>query len=107
MLSWRKKPSPPVWTRTATPGLACRGQQRLDLRNILCGMFTQAHRWGWWTEHNPAMDATVRRRLPTPKKRNVRDHHIRELFGEVPEDVRMILQLSFTLRITETFGDHE
>jgi len=77
------------------------------LRNILCGMFTQAHRWGWWTEHNPAMDATVGRRLPAREKRNVSDDQIRELFGELPEDVRTILQMFFMLRISEIFGLQE
>src|ERR1039457_4242008 len=43
---------------------------RMDLRNLLCGIFTQARKWGIFRDPNPAMDATVgRRREARPQQK--------------------------------------
>lgn len=89
------------------PGLSWAA--RSDLRNILSGLFTLAHRWGLWTGGNPAQNAIVGRKRPARERRNISDDQIRQLFAELPEDVRLIVQMSlfFTLRISEVFGLQE
>ncbi len=90
-------------------GLANKGLSwatRLDVRNILCGIFTQAERWGWWKEKNPAIDATVGRQRAKREKKYIKPEQLKELFAELPNDVRMIclMALSCTLRISEVLG---
>ena len=81
----------------------------MDLRSILSGIFTQAHRWGLWNERNPAADATVGRKRAARERHNISEDAIRELFRELPEDVRVIIQMAlfFTLTISEILGLQE
>jgi len=89
------------------PGLSWAA--RTDLKNLLSGIFTQAHRWGWWNERNPAADATVGRKRAARERHNINDDHIRELFAALPEDVRIIVKMGlfFTLTISEILGLQE
>lgn len=82
---------------------------RMDLRNLLSGMFTQAHRWGMWNERNPAEDAIVGRKRAVRERHNINDQSIRELFAALPEDVRSILEMGlfYTLSVSEILGLQE
>ena len=79
---------------------------RMDLRNILCGIFTQARKWGVWKEHNPALDANVGRRRSAREKRKLSLEQTRMLLGSLQEDVRLICMVALfcTLRISEVLG---
>ncbi len=68
--------------------------------------FTQAHRWGLWNERNPAADATVGRKRASRERHKDSDDSIRQLFAELPEDVRVIIQMGlfYTLGISEVLG---
>jgi integrase len=82
---------------------------RMDIRNILSGAFTQAIRWRFWSDRNPIDGVVVGRKRMVREKHNVTDGRIRELFAELPEDVRMLVLMgrSFTLSISEIFGLQE
>ena len=79
---------------------------RMDLRNLLCGIFTQARKWGLWKDGNPALDATVGRRKDAREKRKLTVEQTRNLLDSLPEDVRQICEVALycTLRISETLG---
>jgi len=79
---------------------------RASLRNLMCGLFTQAAKWGYWQEKNPAMDVYVGRQRAVREKRKLTDEQTRELLAALPEDVRLICMMSLfcTLRISEVLG---
>ena len=79
---------------------------RTDLRNILSGIFTQAKRWGYSFEKNPAADVRVGKQRAAREKRKLTDEQTRELLDALPEDVRLISMVALfcTLRISEVLG---
>jgi hypothetical protein len=79
---------------------------RASLRNLMCGLFTQAAKWGYWQEKNPAMDVYVGRQRAVREKRKLTDEQTRELLAALPEDVRLICMMSLfcTLRISEVLA---
>lgn len=79
---------------------------RTDLRNILCGVFTQARKWGYWRDVNPAMDATVGRKREARPRRKLTIEETRKLLAALPDDVRLICETALycTLRISEVLG---
>lgn len=79
---------------------------RMDLRNLMCGIFTQARKWGYWQELNPAMDVTVGRERATREHVKLTIQETRALLDELPDDVRRICEVALycTLRISEVLG---
>jgi integrase len=79
---------------------------RMDLRNILSGIFTQASRWGYWREKNPATEVCVGKQRAVREKRKLTDQQTRQLLDALPEDVRLICMVALfcTLRISEVLG---
>ncbi len=79
---------------------------RMDLRNILSGIFTQAARWGYWQEKNPAAAVKVGKQRAVREKRKLTDEQARRLLDALPEDVRLICMVALfcTLRISEVLG---
>lgn len=79
---------------------------RTDLRNILCGIFTQADKWGYWKEKNPALNSTVGRHRPVREQRKLTIQQTRKLLGGLVQEVRLICEagLYCTLRISEVLG---
>jgi len=79
---------------------------RLDLRNLMSGIFSQARRWGWWKEMNPATDATVGRQRPAREPVKLTVAETRALLAALPADVRLICETALycTLRISEVLG---
>jgi integrase len=79
---------------------------RMDLRNLVSGIFTQAGKWGYWSAKNPALDVTVGRHRAVREKRKLTDSQTRQLLEALPEDVRFICMVALfcTLRISEVLG---
>lgn len=79
---------------------------RTDLKNILCGIFSQAERWGYWKERNPAHLATVGRKRAAREKRKLTDEETRALLAALPYDVRIIVLVALFCgcRISEVLG---
>jgi integrase len=79
---------------------------RTDLKNILCGIFTQAERWGYWKERNPARLATVGRKREVRQKQKLTDEQTRQILAALPFDVRMIVMVALFCgcRISEVLG---
>jgi len=79
---------------------------RASLRNFLCGVFTQATKWGCWRERNPAMDVYVGKQRGVREKRKLTDGQTRALLAALPGDVRLICMVALfcTLRISEVLG---
>ena len=79
---------------------------RASLRNFMCGVFTQAGKWGYWREKNPAMDVFVGKQRAVREKRKLTDVQTRHLLEALPEDVRLICMVALfcTLRISEVLG---
>ena len=79
---------------------------RASLRNFICGVFTQAGKWGYWSEKNPAMDVYVGKQRAAREKRKLTDQQTRQLLEALPEDVRLICMVALfcTLRISEVLG---
>ena len=79
---------------------------RMDLRNLLCGIFTQADKWGYWQEKNPALNVSVGKQRAVREKRKLTDEQTRHLLEALPEDVRLICMVALfcTLRISEVLG---
>lgn len=88
----------------ARPGLSWATRQ--DLRNILCGIFAQAERWGLWRERNPAIAATVGRRRAVRERRKLTVEQTAVLLAALPADVALICKTALfcTLRISEVLG---
>lgn len=79
---------------------------RMDLRNIVSGIFTVAKRWGRWHGENPALHTTVGRRRAVREQRKLSVDETRRLLAALPGDVRLICQMALfcTLRISEVLG---
>ena len=79
---------------------------RIDLRNLLSGIFTQAGKWGLWREKNPALHVSVGRKRPVRDKRKLTEEETRRVLKALPEDVRLICMMALfcTLRISEVLG---
>ena len=79
---------------------------RASLRNFMCGLFTQASKWGYWQEKNPAIDVYVGKQRAVREKRKLTDEQTRQLLNALPEDVRLICMMALfcTLRISEVLG---
>lgn len=79
---------------------------RLDLRNLLCGIFTKATAWGYWKEANPAILATAGKEKPVREHKKLSIEDTQRLLAALPEDVGLIVQVSLfcTLRISEVLG---
>ncbi len=75
---------------------------RMDLRNILCGLFTQAGKWGYWREKNPATHVNIGKQRAVREKRKLTDEQTRQLLDALPEDVRLMCMVALfcTLRIS-------
>lgn len=88
----------------ARAGMAWSG--RMSLRNLMCGMFTQARKWGWWQEINPAIDVTVGKQRAARVPVKLSTAQTRALLASLPDDVRMICELALycTCRISEVLG---
>jgi integrase len=70
------------------------------------GIFTQASKWGYWQEKNPAIDGYVGKQRAVREKRKLTDEQTRQLLDALPEDVRLICMMALfcTLRISEVLG---
>lgn len=79
---------------------------RMDLRNIVCGIFTKAEDWGLWKEKNPALRVSVGRKRAVREQRKLTVEQTRLLLEALPHDVRMICMVALfcTLRISEVMG---
>lgn len=83
---------------------------RLDLRNILTGVFTKAEEWGYWRERkNPAQGVSVGRMEVARPRRKLSVEETGKLLELLSADVRLICEvaLSCALRISEVFGIQE
>lgn len=91
-------------TAKALDGLAY--ATRLDIRNILSGVFTQAERWGYWKERNPALHVNMGRRKAVWDGRKLTTEETRSLLEELPADVARICKAALygALRISEVLG---
>ena len=81
-----------------------------DLRNILCGVFTQAEEWGYWRDRkNPARSVRMGAIEPVRHHRKLTVEQTMALLASLPQDVRLICEvaLSLTLRISEVLGLRE
>lgn len=80
--------------------------RRMDLRNLVSGLFTVAERWGRWTAKNPARNAIVGRKRAVREKRKLTVEQIRSLLAALPLDVRVLVSVALfcTLRISEVLG---
>jgi hypothetical protein len=56
----------------------------------MCGVFTQATKWGYWCERNPAIDVYVGKQRALREKRKLTDDQTRSLLAALPDDVRLI-----------------
>jgi integrase len=88
----------------ARDGMAWSG--RMSLRNLMAGIFTQARKWGWWQEQNPALDVTVGKQRAVRVPVKLTTEQTRALLASLPEDVRMICEVALycTCRISEVLG---
>jgi integrase len=88
----------------ASAGMAWAG--RMSLRNLMCGIFTQARKWGWWQEVNPALDVTVGKQRPVREPAKLTTEQTIALLAALPEDVRLICEVALycTCRISEVLG---
>jgi len=79
---------------------------RMDLRNLMSGIFTQAERWGYWQAKNPAANVIVGKQRAVREKCKLTDEQTRSLLESLPEDVRRICMVALfcTLRISEVLG---
>jgi integrase len=79
---------------------------RMDLRNILSGIFTKARDWGFWRELNPAEGAEVGRKRAVRERRKLTDEQTRQVLASLRPDVRLIIEVALfcTLRISEILG---
>jgi integrase len=79
---------------------------RMDLRNLMCGIFTQARKWGYWQEVNPAQDATVGKKRAAREPVKLEIEQTRALLAKLPADVRILCEVALycTLRISEVLG---
>lgn len=79
---------------------------RTDLRNLLCGIFTRASKWGYWKEKNPALDAVVGRHRPVREQRKLTIAQTQKLLEALPLEVRLICEIALycTLRVSEVLG---
>jgi integrase len=79
---------------------------RTDLRNLMCGIFTQARRWGYWKELNPAEDVTVGKQRAVRKPVKLTIEQTRDLLAALPRDVCIICEVALycMLRISEVLG---
>jgi integrase len=79
---------------------------RVDLRNVMSAIFTQARKWGYWREQNPAEDATVGRERATREPVKLTLAETQKLLAALPKDVRLICEVALfcTLRISEVLG---
>lgn len=79
---------------------------RQDLRNIMSGIFSQARRWGYWKEANPALDATAGRAREARPAVKLSLDQTRQVLAALPADVRLICEVALycTLRVSEVLG---
>ena len=79
---------------------------RVDLRNLMCGIFTQAERWGLWKDKNPALAVTVGRKRIKRALRKLTTGETRALLESLPVDVRLVCETALycALRISEVLG---
>jgi integrase len=83
---------------------------RLDLKNILVGIFAKADDWGYWRDRkNPAASVNVGRPAVARPRRKLSIEETRQLLDRLPEDVRDICEVALfcTLRISEVLGLQE
>jgi integrase len=79
---------------------------RTDLKNIISAIFTQARKWKYWTQENPAMDATVGKARPVREPKKLSDEDTLRLLSALPHDVNLMIQTALfcALRISEVLG---
>jgi integrase len=82
---------------------------RMDLRNILSSVFTQAAAWGFWRDRNPVEHVSVGKKRASREKRKLTDDQTRKLLAYLPGDVRLMCctGLFCTLRVSEMLGLQE
>ena len=79
---------------------------RSDLKNIVCGIFTKASDWGYWTGRNPTIRATLGRKRLKRERRILTDAQFRLLLSALPELVQLMVEtaVSTGMRISEILG---
>ena len=79
---------------------------RGDLKNIICGIFTKAEDWGYWTGRNPTIRATLGRKRLKRERRILTDEQFRLLLSALPELVQLMIEtaVSTGMRISEILG---
>lgn len=82
---------------------------RLDLRNIISSIFTQAQNWGMWRDRNPAMGIYCGKGGAVREKRKLTDDQTRRFLAALPWDLRVMCctGLFCTLRVSEMLGLEE
>lgn len=82
---------------------------RMDLRNILSGIFKKAADWGHWQDRNPVEAVSLGRAPEREQAKKLSADEQRALLAALPEDVCLIVEtaLSCALRISEILGVRE
>jgi integrase len=82
---------------------------RLDLRNILSSIFTQAENWDLWKERNPVQGLDCGEKKAARQKKKLSDDDTRRLLAALPYDLRVMCctGLFCTLRVSEMLGLQE
>ena len=84
---------------------------RLDLRNLMCGIFTKAEEWGYWRRDlkSPATFVSAGRKKMVYRREKMTIEQTRNLLAALPEDVSLICSIALfcTLRISEVLGVQE
>lgn len=81
---------------------------RLDLRNIVSSIFTQADLWGLWKERNPVVGLDCGESKPAREKKKRLDDNTRRFLAALPYDLRVCCSGLFcTLRVSGMLGLQE
>lgn len=82
---------------------------RLDLRNILSGVFTKAENWGLWRERNPVVGLDCGEAKAAREKKKLSDENTRRFLAALPWELRIMCStgLFCTLRVSEMLGLQE
>jgi integrase len=81
---------------------------RIDLKNILSGIFTAAAKWGYWKDKNPVEFVTLGRGRKVYVRRKWTDAELGRFVAALQPDVALIVRAALlTLRSSEIFAVQE
>lgn len=95
---------PRVIDNKVKPGMAW--STRVDLRNLMHGIFEKAEQWGLWKNKNPFEHVSAGRREDARPRRKLTTEETRRLLDALPTDVRQLCETALycALRISEVLG---